>query len=337
MTTVGILGCGKASTSYHLPVIEALDTVELQWVADVDEDRASATGREYDVRYYTDPSDAIADAPDVVHVNTPPFTHRDLTVQSLEAGAHVLVEKPMAMTGDECHEMIEAATRTGNELCVVHNNLFFPPMRDVLDSVDRGEFGDLLSVRSFLGGQPNPTEERDWAEETHGGLIGDRLPHPIYLVTHFVDDVEDLSVRTVENERGLVGVDLQVGGSSTFGSVHVRDDAIPAKTMSIAGTRKRAEVDLFNNVKAEYDTLERSNTAIVTDNLGAAFQISRDTVKSVVEYAHDTVTDGQKFAAPGHYELIDRFHRSVASDREPPVPAEEGLKVVEVLEAIEER
>lgn len=336
MLSVGVLGCGKASQEYHLPVVEAIDDLELSWVCDLDGGRAEAVGREYGVRSFSDSDAAIENTPDVVHVNTPPFTHCDLATTALEAGAHVLVEKPMAMTTDECRRMESVADEAARKLGVVHNNLYFDPMSDVLESIRDGEFGDVVSVRSFLGGQPDQTETREWVSKSHGGPIGDRLPHPVYLVTHFLDDVSDVHVVADERVPGeLDGLHVQVGGDDVFGDIQVSEAAIPAKNVYIVGERKLAYVDLFNYVAVEYDSVERSNLSIVKDNLSAASQLLSGTTANVVEYARDTVGSGSKFAAPGHYNLIRRFARSVSHDTLPPVPAGEGLKVVKTLREID--
>ncbi|MFC7018205.1 MULTISPECIES: Gfo/Idh/MocA family protein [Haloarcula] len=340
MLKIGVIGCGYASKNYHFPVIEAIDEVELAWVADVDADSARTIGSKYGVEWYTDPETAVEATPDVVHVNTPPFTHADLTVSALRAGAHVLVEKPMAMTEGECESMISVAEETGQKLSVVHNNLFFDPMEEVLDDVYAGEYGTIHSVRSFIGGAPNPDDipgkDRSWVDESHGGPIGDRLPHPTYLVTHFFDDVSDPCVNVDLTDDGtLMGASVQVADGDRFGSIHVTERALPGKSIIITGSEKMAVVDLFNYSAVTYDTLDRSPFSMVLDNFGAAGQLTKGTVENAIDYARDVTSEGSKYPAPGHYNLIRRFVASIESDTPVPIDPSEGVKVVRVLDQID--
>lgn len=336
MLTTGVLGCGKSSQEYQLPSIEAIEGLEIAWVCDLDTQRAQSVAEEYGVPYYDDPSAAIADTPDTIHVNTPPFTHRDLAIEALEAGAHVLVEKPMAMTVEECDEMSAAAERADRKLGVVHNNLYFDPMLEVMRGVERGDYGDIVSVGSFLGGVPNEEEKRNWTGQAHGGRLGDRLPHPIYLVTHFLPEPEVSGIRTVAKPSGdLHGVNLQLDTPGTFGNVQVHESAKPAKTVYVVGEKRIAYVDLFNYAAVEYRDGERSPVSIVKDNVGAAAQLVSDTAKNVVGYASAMRQEGDRYAAPGHYNLIRAFAESVENDGPVPVPPEEGRRVVGLLTEIE--
>lgn len=338
MLTSGVIGCGKASTTHHFPVIDALEGLELEWVCDEDENRAKEAAVENDTTWYSDSEEAIKDTPDIVHINTPPFTHHDLTIKALQAGAHVLVEKPMAMTVEECKEMERVQNETGRQLCVVHNNLFFDPIRPIFDGIHSGDFGDVLSVRSFLGGPPNRTENREWVYESHGkGPISDRLPHPIYLVSDFMDDIENISIETKSNDKGeLNRVSVQLSSGDTFGSIQIVHDAIPSKSVYFDGTKRRAIVDLFNYSSIQYSTLNRSPVTIAKDNLSGAGQLTSSTLENIMGFAYDKMTSGNVYAGPGHYHLLKRFIQSIENDTTPPVPPSQGRKAVRILERIQE-
>ncbi|WP_440991957.1 Gfo/Idh/MocA family protein [Haloarchaeobius baliensis] len=341
MLTVGIVGCGKASKQYHFPVVEALDRVELAWVCDLDTETARAAGVEHDVPWYDDVDEAYESLPDIVHVNTPVFTHAELTKRALHGGSHVLVEKPMAMTVAECEQMQAAAEETGRKLCVVHNNLFFDPMRAVMERVADGKYGDLVTVRSFLGGQPNPdAPHRGWTDDSHGGPIGDRLPHPIYLVTHFMDDVSDadVTITSTTDDGDVLGVTVALSQDDRVGlsgTITASEHAIPSKRATVIGEDRLAVVDLFNYAAVEYSTVDRSAVSIVADNARAAGQLVTSTVGNVLGYALDQRGPGSKYAAPGHYALVEQFVDAIVHDREPPVTAADGIRCVTLLERIE--
>src|SRR5260370_35853977 len=86
----------------------------------------------------------LALGPDVVHILTPPDSHATLAMEALRAGAHVFVEKPMAMSEQECIAMAAAAVRAGREICVGHCWLFVPSMLQARELIESGKAGEVL-------------------------------------------------------------------------------------------------------------------------------------------------------------------------------------------------
>ena len=82
--------------------------------------------------------------------------------------------------------------------------------------------------------------------------------------------------------------------------------------------------------------VEPSNTSIITDNLGAAYQFAASTVRSGVEFGRYALTDEGEMVGPGHYRLIRQYAESIRNDTPAPVSRDEALRVMEVLDAIEE-
>jgi len=333
--SVGLLGCGQATRKYHIPSINAIENLELEWVCDTDGERARSTGSEEEVDWYTDPDEALATSVDLVNINTPPHTHNPLALDALDAGSNVLLEKPAAMTVDEVDELIDAFDGAEEKICLVHNNLYFDPMLSVLEAVENRELGDVVGVRSFLGGSVTE-DERDWSEESSGGPIMDRLPHPIYLVTHFLDDVDRQSINVHEKDGLIDGVSIQLEDGERFGYIEARQSAIPAKQVEIIGTKERIDVDLFNYTRVTHDTIERSPLTMVSDNVSVSYQVLRNTFTNGLDFVSDTVSEGSKFSAPGHYHLMKAFRRSIVNDTEPPIGLDEGRKVVELLNKVED-
>src|SRR5690554_1677894 len=99
---VGIIGCGGIANGKHMPSLAKLDTVEMVAFCDIVEDRAIDAAKRFgteDAKVYTDYKELLKDESiDVVHVCTPNKSHSFITIDSLEAGKHVMCEKPMAKT-----------------------------------------------------------------------------------------------------------------------------------------------------------------------------------------------------------------------------------------------
>ncbi|MCY0894623.1 MAG: Gfo/Idh/MocA family oxidoreductase [Acidibacillus sp.] len=125
---VGIIGCRGIALGKHLPSLAKLGHVEVTAFCDIVKDMAISAAKQYGsetARVYEDYRELVSDAGvDVVHVCTPNDSHAEITVAALEAGKHVMCEKPMAITSMDGRKMVEAAKRTGKKLTIGYQNRF---------------------------------------------------------------------------------------------------------------------------------------------------------------------------------------------------------------------
>ncbi len=144
MLRLAIVGTGIIVRD-HVNAIKKLGgEVELAAVCDINEERARAWGEELGVPYFVDYKDIIEGAPcDAVLLNLPHGLHCEVSVFFLNAGKHVLVEKPMANTVAECDKMIEAARKNGKKLAVGHVQRFMGSNIFVKKVIESGELGKL--------------------------------------------------------------------------------------------------------------------------------------------------------------------------------------------------
>jgi predicted dehydrogenase len=150
---IGIIGCGGIARGSHGPGYVRLQEAgrcELVACCDVVPEVAAAFGRDFGVpRVFTDYHELLAlDELDGVSVATPPFAHRDATVAALQAGKHVLCEKPMAMDVAEAKEMIAVARQTGRVLTIGHGSRFAPAAAAIKHRIDAGDLGDIYYARA---------------------------------------------------------------------------------------------------------------------------------------------------------------------------------------------
>ena len=126
MIRVGLVGCGRMG-EVHLRLLGELEGVQIVGVVDTDRDRANAlaAGGRSDLVAGSLESLLELARPDAVHILSPPATHASLACAALQAGCHVFVEKPMALTAEEARLVI-AAAENGKILTVGHNHLFDP-------------------------------------------------------------------------------------------------------------------------------------------------------------------------------------------------------------------
>ena len=123
---IAIIGCGGIANGKHMPSLSKLDNVEMVAFCDIIEEKAQEAAKKYGdgtARVYTDYKELLKDESiDVVHVLTPNRSHSFITVDALEAGKHVMCEKPMAINSAEAKKMLDAAKRTGKKLTIGYNN-----------------------------------------------------------------------------------------------------------------------------------------------------------------------------------------------------------------------
>src|SRR5437868_12664330 len=119
---IGIVGCGGIANGKHMPALSKLPEVEMVGFADIIEERAQKAAKEYGRAKPTVTKDyrtLLSDKTiDVIHVCTPNDSHAEITIAALEAGKHVMCEKPMAKKAADARRMLEAARRTGKKLTV---------------------------------------------------------------------------------------------------------------------------------------------------------------------------------------------------------------------------
>lgn len=144
---IGFIGCGNIATTKHLPGMKLVDDVELAAFCDLNLERANSAARHYgapDAQVYVDYRDLLADPSiDAVHILTPMSTHCRIAVDAMEAGKHVLCEKPMAASSAEAHEMLEVSRRTGRILRLSYQYRHFKNNAVAKRLVEDGWLGDV--------------------------------------------------------------------------------------------------------------------------------------------------------------------------------------------------
>ena len=147
---IGIIGCGGIAQGAHMPGYSKLPRAKMLACCDVDAKKAKEAAGKYGIaKVFTDYHELVAlDEIDAVSVCTPNFAHRDPTVAALEAGKHVLVEKPMAMNSTEARSMIRAAKKHGRKLMVGLNYRWGTGIQALKRFADAGEFGDIYFAKA---------------------------------------------------------------------------------------------------------------------------------------------------------------------------------------------
>ena len=150
---IGIVGCGGIANGKHMPSLKKLaDKVEMVAFCDIVPEKAEQAVKDYgtpDAKAYVDYHELLEDKSiDVVHVCTPNRSHAEITVAALEAGKHVMCEKPMAKTAADARLMLDAAKRTGKKLTIGYQNRCYPRCLLLKRACDEGELGEIYYAKA---------------------------------------------------------------------------------------------------------------------------------------------------------------------------------------------
>jgi UDP-N-acetylglucosamine 3-dehydrogenase len=173
---VGVVGVGVMGSN-HARVLSELPGVELVGIADPDEQQANYVGRTLRCAAVPDVEGLIALGVDAVTVAAPTHLHHSVAHACIAAGVHVLVEKPIAPTVDEGHEIVAAARRAGVTLMVGHVERFNPAVQAIKEAI-RGE--EILSIGITRVGPFPP-------RMSNVGVVIDLAVHDIDLIRYFTE------------------------------------------------------------------------------------------------------------------------------------------------------
>jgi predicted dehydrogenase len=159
---LGLIGLGRIARSAHFPSFEKAKGVELVAIASRDEAKASAWASEFNVPITYPSYEALIESPEVdaLIVALPQTHHAEWVIKALEAGKHVLCEKPLAPRSAEVQAMQAAAKRTGRVLMEAFHHRFTPLFEDVPQLIKSGVIGDVKIIRMELT-YPIPEWEND--------------------------------------------------------------------------------------------------------------------------------------------------------------------------------
>jgi predicted dehydrogenase len=193
-----LVGCGKVG-QIHAAALRELPESEFVAVCDRDSTRAAAFAGRYGTQAYTDVAALLRDArPQVVTVCTPHPLHAEAVIAAAAAGAHALVEKPLAANLSDCDAMLAACRTAGTRLGVISQRRFYEPVRRMKAAIDAGKIGKpVLGVLSMFSWRDQAYYESDpwrgkWTMEG-GGVLVNQSPHQLDLLQWFMGAIDEVS------------------------------------------------------------------------------------------------------------------------------------------------
>ncbi len=228
----GIVGAGGIAHRRTMSAINEAENSKLQALMVRDLERARKLAEEHGAESYYDSVDGVLWDPEVdaVHIATPVYLHREHVIRAAEHGKHVLCEKPMAMSVDECRSMIDACDQNGVHLEVCFLLRFHPYYREIKQMIADGELGEMIEARTSLM-KWYPIDEGLWRRDpvrAGGGVLMDLGPHVIDLLCYLLGDVSKVSAsinsrifKWEVEETGTVLMQMESGAHAIVGSSFV--------------------------------------------------------------------------------------------------------------------
>ena len=161
MLNIGVIGCGKIAQVRHIPEYAANENCTLTAFFSPNAKRAEDMAAKYGGKVYASAEELFADPEiDAVSICAANYAHAELSIKALEAGKHVLCEKPMAVTLEDCEAMLAAAEKAGKRLMIGQNQRLAKAHLCAKELLEQGEIGKVVSFRSSFG-HGGPDRDKD--------------------------------------------------------------------------------------------------------------------------------------------------------------------------------
>lgn len=329
---VGVVGCGNIA-NLQLRYIKKYVGLENIALCDSNELRMKWLAEEHGItNTFSDVAGMLnAFNPIVVHVLTPPKSHKDIAIQCMEAGCHVFAEKPMCVSVEEAQEMVEAADKFRRLVCIDHLRLFDPQFLKARRILESGALGDILSISSrevegYLSRKEDGLAAK-WMEDLPGEIFYDILPHHLSMINAFLPGLTVKDVEYRSNEK-RTPKELIVILSSDQGSalIHLSLVGHVENYVKIECAKGVIIADFLNRM-----TIVHKSTSLpaiidrIRCKLSEAFQLAKGTVALLVRRPDNLA---------GMDNTISRFYEAVNRSKDSPVPAIDGLMTAKVSNAI---
>ena len=325
-----IIGCGRIAKRHAEHI---LNSGKLIAVCDIELKKAVEFGEKYDATAYDSIDTLLANEKDldIISVCSPNGMHAEHSIKSLNAGFHVLCEKPMAINVYDCGEMIKAAERNNKRLFAIKQNRFNPPVAAVKSAIDEGKLGKIYSIQlSCFWNRNEDYYKNSWkgTNNLDGGTLYTQFSHFIDLLYWIVGDVkysyaitgnfahqniiefEDTGVVALEFYNGTIGtINYTVNsfGKNMEGSLTIFGEK---GTVKIGGQYLN-ELEYQNIQDFEFKDLPIGNTA---NNYGQ-YQGSMSNHDKIYENVVDVLHNGgtistNSFEGLKTVEIIDKIYQS---------------------------
>ena len=329
MLHIAIVGAGAISGNHIEAYLTFPERCRIVAIIDIDREKAARKAAEYalDAAIYTNHSDALEHSEiDLLSICLPPFVHAPVAIDCLQAGKHVLVEKPMAPSLRECDDMIAAARKHHKMLSIVAQNRFTSAMMKLKRMLDDGHIGKILHAQvDSLWWRGHSYYDLWWRgtwKKEGGGCTLNHAAHHIDLfqwmmgmpeeivammsnTAHDNSEVEDLSVALLKYKNGSLA-------QLTSSVVHHGEE------QQLIFQGEKARISIPWKIKASVP-------------LANGFPQQNAEFEQTLQAVHDQLPD---VAYVGHTGQVENILSAIERGKEVLIDGYEGRKMLELITAI---
>ncbi len=272
-----VIGAGSMGR-HHCRLYDELPESDLVGIADVNVEAADLA-KQYHTRHFIDYQDLLREKPELVSIAVPTSLHREVAVAALEAGAHVLVEKPISDTLDGAQAIIDHAKERGRKVFVGHVERFNPAVIALKEVIDSGKLGDVHSISNLRVGAYNK-------RTFDTGIILDLGSHDIDLISYLygrkAETVFAIGAARIHEYEDHAAISLKYTESAA-GYIELSWlSPYKVRKMFVVGTEHFGLIDLIDQTLIIFDGKSWTNTGMVHREEPLKMEL-RETMKAVVE------------------------------------------------------
>jgi predicted dehydrogenase len=323
---IGLIGCGRIAPNHARSIVE-LENTELRAVCDIIPGKADKFRREYGGDSSTDYRMMLSRPDiDIISIATPSGTHAGIGIAAAEAGKHVIVEKPMALSLHDADRLIEACQRNKVYLGVCHQNRYNLVVQKLRRALEEGRFGRLNhGVASIRWYRDQAYFEQDswhgtWAQD--GGVLMNQSIHNIDLLLWMMGQPESVYAKITTRRRRIEVEDLGLGvigfTNGSFGMIEASSSVYP----------KNLEETL--NIFGATGTVILGGASINKIEVWR-FAGAKDDETEIIKSTGESPPNIYGF---GHRTLYERYIGAIETGTPFDIPGEEGRKALELVLAM---
>lgn len=328
MYQIGIIGCGKITQVRHLPEYAANQHVKIAGLYDLNIERTRKLAEQYGAKAYMSYEEMLEDKSiDAVSVCVANHVHAEITIAALKAGKHVLCEKPMAMSLEECEAMVAAAKEAGKFLMIGHNQRLAKAHARARQLIEEGAIGDIITFKTNFAHSGPETWSIDpgkdvWFFDKKKAVMGAMAD----LGIHKTDLIQFLTGQKVVATTAYVGtLDKKDANGNLIG---VDDNAICIYRMS------GGAVGTMSASWTSYGEEDNSTTLYGTKGVMKIYSTPEHSIilerkdGERIYYDIDKIQTNDNQTSSG---VIDLFVNSLVTNTPPEISGEEALSAMKAV------
>jgi myo-inositol 2-dehydrogenase/D-chiro-inositol 1-dehydrogenase len=316
---IGIVGCGRATTFLHLPALQFVTGAKVVALADSDQEALHRASKQLAVEQCVSDYRVLLDNPTIeaIAICVPAQFHVEIALAALDAGKHLFIEKPLALTLEECDRLMERAANMPLTIMLGFNTRWHRLARQARDFIGQGLLGPLEAVRSVLTSCHKDLPAWRKRRNSGGGVLLEMAMHHFDLWRYLLgEEVEEISAHSRsgvwEDESASVAARLRCGAlaSATFAECTSQNN-----NMEIYGREGSLSLSFYR-----FDGIETSVTSDIPGNIQARIRSVGQFVKELPR-AISTMREGGEW----HQTYVEEWRHFVALIRTG-LPVECGLE-----------